>query len=74
MVFNEQNEQDEPVLDGSEDASDADKRQGIVDQVAADSQGLPIDDVIFRLTQRLTDSNVSTSDEQIRELAQSILS
>lgn len=69
-----ENDQNEPVLDGSLDATDTDKRRGIVDQVAADSKGLPLDDVVFRLTQRLSESEVPTSDAQIRELAQSILS
>ncbi|KFF60947.1 hypothetical protein JF66_00920 [Cryobacterium sp. MLB-32] len=74
MVSNEQNEQNEPVLDGSLDATDEAKRQGILDQVAADSAGLPLDEVIFRLTQRLSESQVPTSDERIRELAAKIVS
>jgi len=79
MTMNEQHnhndeaEQNEPVLHGSLDATDDEKRQGIVDQVQADSPGLSFDDVLFRLTQRLSDSEVPTSVEQIQGLAERIV-
>ncbi|KGJ79777.1 hypothetical protein GY21_03730 [Cryobacterium roopkundense] len=74
MTINEANEQSEPVLDGSLDATLDAKRQGILDQVAADSTGLALDDVIAGLTQRLAEAEVPTSDARIRELAAMIVS
>lgn len=67
-MSNEQ-EQDEPIQQGSGDASQDDKVTGILSQVSADLELRPEEDGFALLTLRLSDAGIPLDGDQILALA-----
>ncbi|MDQ1597733.1 MAG: hypothetical protein QOI70_1157 [Microbacteriaceae bacterium] len=67
-MSNEQ-EQDEPIQEGSGDASQDDKVTGILSQVSADLELRPKEDGFALLTTRLSDAGIRLDRDQILALA-----
>jgi hypothetical protein len=57
--------QDEPIMDGSTEATDESKVAGIVEQVRADVQLRSSEDTERLLRQRLDEAGLQVSDEEI---------
>ncbi|MFF1574474.1 hypothetical protein ACFVWR_17150 [Leifsonia sp. NPDC058292] len=64
--------QNEPIMDGSDEAGQGEKVQGLVDQLAADLQLRPQEDAEKLLRQRLADADIQLDDEQISRIVQSV--
>jgi hypothetical protein len=65
-------EQNEPIEAGSLDGSDAQKKQGILVQVAADLPGGSRSDVTAMLVQRLAEVGIEADDAEISRLVGSL--
>ncbi|UAJ80514.1 hypothetical protein IT072_05670 [Leifsonia sp. ZF2019] len=61
--------QDEPVMDGSNEAGADAKVAGIIDQVRADMQLRPREDSEKLLRQRLSDAGIQLDDAEISRIA-----
>jgi hypothetical protein len=67
-------EQDEPVMAGSDDASIVEKTEGIVAQVRADApDGASEGEVVGLLRQRLDDAGIETDDAALQHMARWIV-
>ncbi|MFF1878126.1 hypothetical protein [Leifsonia sp. NPDC058230] len=64
--------QNEPIMDGSADASRDAKVQGIVEQLTADMQLRPQEDGERLLRERLTDAGIELDDAEIHRLAKGV--
>jgi hypothetical protein len=64
--------QDEPIMNGSTEASDDQKVRGIVDQLTADLQLLPHEDSKKLLRQRLEDAGITLDDAEISRIADEV--
>lgn len=59
-------------MDGSTEADDSAKLAGIVAQVRADLQLLPLEDSEKLLRQRLADAGISVDDQEISRIASDV--
>jgi len=66
--------QDEPIMDGSTEAGRGEKVAGIVEQLRADMQLLPLEDSERALRQRLDEAGIALSDEEISRIARDVQS
>ncbi|MFF2052826.1 hypothetical protein ACFVU2_14585 [Leifsonia sp. NPDC058194] len=66
--------QDEPVMDGSNEAGTAEKVAGIVEQIRADMQLRPREDSEKVLRQRLEDAGLHLDDAEISRIAAEVQS
>lgn len=66
--------QDEPVMNGSDDAGTGAKVAGIVEQMRADMQRLPREDSEKVLRQRLDDAGIQLDDAEISRIAADVQS
>lgn len=64
--------QDEPIMDGGVQADRDARIAGIVEQMRADMQLLPLEDSERVLRQRLGDSGIDASDEEISRIARDV--
>ncbi|WP_431279697.1 hypothetical protein [Leifsonia poae] len=64
--------QDEPIMDGSTEAGEDARVQGIVDQLTADMQLRPQEDSEKLLRQRLQDAGIQLGDDEIHRIAASV--
>lgn len=64
--------QDTPVEDGALDATPDEKKRGILQQVAADSNGTSEEDTARALEQRLTEAGVAVDEAELRDLMASL--
>jgi hypothetical protein len=60
--------QTEPIEDGSTDATDQDRIDGIIEQTRADVNEGHVDNVRDALAQRLSDAGITVSREEFDEL------
>lgn len=67
-----QGEQNEPIQGGSHDASVDEKKQGILVQVAADTDGRSEGEVMVVLAERLEASGILVDQSELHRLAQSL--
>lgn len=65
----ELNEQNQPVQQGSFDATDDERLQGLLSQVAADLDARPDEDAVGLLTLRLADAGIEMDHDEIVTLA-----
>jgi hypothetical protein len=66
--------QDEPIMDGSREAGRGEKIAGIVEQMRADMQLLPLEDSERALRQRLDEAGIQLTDEEISRIARDVQS
>ena len=59
-------------MDGSTEAGRGEKIAGIVEQMRADMQLLPLEDSERALRQRLDDAGIQLSDEEISRIAREV--
>ncbi|MEN2739442.1 hypothetical protein ABCS02_16740 [Microbacterium sp. X-17] len=64
--------QDEPIMDGGVQADREARIAGIVEQMRADMQLLPLEDSERVLRQRLGDSGIDATDEEISRIARDV--
>jgi hypothetical protein len=64
--------QDEPVMDGSNEAGSQAKVAGIVEQMRGDMQLRPREDSEKLLRQRLSDAGIELDDAEISRIAQDV--
>jgi hypothetical protein len=61
-------QQNAPVQDGALDATADEKKRGLLQQVAADSNGVSEEETARALNQRLTEAGVPVDDAELRDL------
>jgi hypothetical protein len=61
-------QQNAPVQDGALDATSDEKKRGILQQVAADSNGASEEETARALNQRLTEAGVPVDDAELHDL------
>jgi hypothetical protein len=67
-------EQNEPIMAGSDDAGHSEKIEGILAQVAADAPGSSREEVAALLKQRFDNAAIDLDDAEIAELAARVTS
>lgn len=65
-------EQNAPVQDGALDATADEKKRGILQQVAADSNGASDRDTALALNQRLTEAGLPVDEAELADLMASL--
>jgi uncharacterized protein YpuA (DUF1002 family) len=64
--------QDEPIMNGSTEAGQDEKVNGLVDQLKGDLQLRPQEDAEKLLRQRLDDADISLDDDEISRIVKSV--